>query len=142
MGDFRVQTQSWLLVSRSPAYLIEGSCSGSMGLAFDTIAWTESVPFWQTLADRGQLTSPEMSFWFTRLVGDADAQEEEFGGVFTLGGRNETLYTGDVEFLPLVTNAGRKTYWLLEISGAYLIRPRHVPAFSLRMCFIHRDYGQ
>ena len=121
MGGFRVPNQPWLLADLYPTYLLEGSCSGSMGLAFDTIARTESIPFWQTLADSGQLTTPEMSFWFTRLLGDLDAQGEGFGGVFTLGGRNKTLYTGDVEFLPLVTNVGRETYWLLNVSGMFPI---------------------
>ena len=130
IGRFQVPSQPWLLVNRTPTYLIEGSCAGSMGLAFESLAWTGAVPFWQTLADSGQLTTPEMSFWFTRYVGDANAQEEEFGGTFTLGGRNQTLYTGDVEFLPLVTNAGRKTYWLLGLSRAYLICPRLVSGSS------------
>jgi len=64
-----------------------------------------------------------MSFWFTRFIDDPNASREEFGGIFTLGGRNQTLYTGDVEFLPLVTINGQKTYWLLNVLGAYLIRP-------------------
>jgi len=121
MGSFRVQNQSWLLVDQVPTQLLDGSCSGSMGLAFNNIGWTGATPFWQTLVESGQLTTPEMSFWFTRLIDDQNAQEEEFGGIFTLGGRNQTLYAGDVEFLPLVTNAGRRTYWLLDLSGVYLL---------------------
>jgi len=64
-----------------------------------------------------------MSFWFTRLIGDPNASTEAFGGIFTLGGRNQTSYVGDVEFLPLVTIGGRKTYWLINVSGAYLVPP-------------------
>jgi len=141
MGGFRVQNQTWLLVDQVPTQLLDGSCSGSIGLAFDNIGWTGATPFWQTLADSGQLTTPEMSFWFTRLIDNTNAQEEEFGGVFTLGGRNQTLYAGDVEFLPLVTNAGRRTYWLLDLSGMYLICPRLVSGSSSRECLNHRDHG-
>ena len=119
MGGFQVQRQPWLLVDQTSASL--SSNAGIMGLAFDTIANTGATPFWQTLATTNQLTTPEMSFWFTRLLDDATAQEEEFGGIFTLGGQNKTLYTGDVEFLPLVTNVGRQTYWLLNVSGMFLI---------------------
>jgi len=117
MGGFQVQNQPWLLVDQTSASLLDGSNAGIMGLAFDTIANTGAVPFWQTLAQGGQLTTPEMSFWFTRLLGDTSAQEEEFGGIFTLGGQNQTLFTGDIEFLPLVTSSGRQTYWLLSVSG-------------------------
>ena len=119
MGGFQVQRQPWLLVDQTSSNLLDGSNAGILGLAFDTIANTGATPFWQTLAENGQLTTPEMSFWFTRFLNDPSAQEEEFGGIFTLGGQNQTLYTGDIEFLPLVTNVGRQTYWLLDLSGTY-----------------------
>lgn len=121
MGAFQVQSQPWVLADQVPATVLDGSGSGAMGLAFDSIAYTGATPFWQSLAQGGMLATPEMSFWLTRLLGDQSAQNEDFGGVFTLGGRNQTLYTGDVDFLPLVTNAGRKTSWLINVSGTYLI---------------------
>ena len=141
MGGFQVQNQPWLLVDQTSASLLDGSNAGIMGLAFDTIANTGATPFWQTLASTNKLTTPEMSFWFTRLLSDPNAQEEEFGGIFTLGGQNQTLYTGDVEFLPLVTNVGRETYWLLNVSGMFPIRACLVIGFP-HTCLIHRDHGQ
>ena len=119
MGGFQVQNQPWLLVDQTSASLIDGSNAGIMGLAFDTIAFTGAIPLWQNLAQGGQLLTPEMSFWFTRLLNDSSAQEEDFGGIFTLGGQNQTLFTGDIEFLPLVTNVGQQTYWLLTVSGTH-----------------------
>ena len=113
-----------------------------MGLAFDTIANTQSTPFWQTLAAGNQLTTPEMSFWLTRLLDSQTAQDEDFGGIFTLGGQNKTLYTGDVEFLPLVTNTGRQTYWLLSLSGILLVCTCLVFSFFSPMCSHLRDHGQ
>jgi len=127
MGGFRVPQQSWLLVDQISANLLDGSNAGILGLAFSTIANTQATPFWETLAEGGQLTTPEMSFWFTRFLGSPTAQAEEFGGIFTLGGQNQTLYKGDIEFLPLVTNAGRQTYWLLTVSGTYRFRPYLTP---------------
>ena len=141
MGGFQVQRQPWLLVDQTSGNLLEGSKAGIMGLAFDTIANTESTPFWQTLATSNQLTTPEMSFWFTRLLNDSTAQVEEFGGIFTLGGQNKTLYTGDVEFLPLVADAGLKTYWLLNISGMFLIYASCLWRFLTRAPRF-RDRGQ
>jgi cathepsin D len=139
MGGFQVPKQPWLLVDQTSASLLDGTNAGIMGLAFDTIANTEATPFWQTLAQGGTLASPEMSFWMNRLITDQNAQDEEFGGIFTLGGQNQTLYTGDVEFLPLVTNVGRQTYWLLTVSGPYRIHLCLVLAFFSRTC-LHSDH--
>ena len=126
VGGFQVKLQPWLRVDQISPDFVRGSTSGVFGLAFEALSDIGATPFWQTLADGGQLAAPEMSFWFTRLIGDPNASGEEFGGIFTLGGRNQTLYTGDVEFLPLVTIGGRKTYWIVNVSGAYPTRPRLV----------------
>jgi cathepsin D len=90
-----------------------GSASGIMGLAFPAITATRSTPFWRALGS--QLAAPEMAFYLTRFNDDPSAQEEEPGGVFTLGGVNSTLFTGDIEYLPMPS--GTPTYWLLTMSG-------------------------
>ena len=142
MGGFQVKLQPWLRVDQITGSQEDGSTSGLLGLAFEALADVGATPFWQTLADSGQLGSPEMSFWLTRLIGDPNASTEEFGGIFTLGGRNQSLYTGDVEFSPLVTINGRKTYWLVGVSGVYLIRPRPVPGSFLPICLNIRVESQ
>ncbi|KAG6840112.1 hypothetical protein C0991_008902 [Blastosporella zonata] len=86
-----------------------------MGLAFPTIASTQSVPFWQTLTTTGQLDNPEMSFWITRFRDDPTASQEEPGGVFTLGGTNSSLFTGDIEFINMPTQP--PTFWILSVSA-------------------------
>jgi len=98
--------------------LLDGSVSGILGLAFSTIASTQSTPFWETLANNGQLTTPEMSFWMTRFRDDPTASEEEPGGVFTLGGTNSSLFTGDIEFLNMPVRT--PSFWLLSLSCALI----------------------
>ncbi|KAF9792193.1 aspartic peptidase domain-containing protein [Thelephora terrestris] len=117
MGGFQVTLQPWLLVDQTTSGLLDGTDAGIMGLAYDTIANTGATPFWQTLAAGGKLSTPEMSFWITRESNNPNAPTETFGGVFTLGGQNQTLYQGDVEFLPLVENIGKPTYWLLNVTA-------------------------
>jgi cathepsin D len=85
-----------------------------MGLAWDTISSTQSTPFWQSLATANQLTTPEMAFWLKRLKGTSAAQEAP-GGEFTLGGVNNTLFQGDVEFLDL--EGGQPSFWLLKVAA-------------------------
>jgi cathepsin D len=93
--------------------LLEGSASGIMGLAFSAIASTRSTPFWQALGS--QLSASEMAFYLTRFKDDSNAKDEEPGGVFTLGGTNSSLFTGDIEFLNMPS--GTPTFWLLTMSG-------------------------
>jgi len=87
-----------------------------MGLAFNTISSTDSTPFWEALAKNGDLEAQEMGFYLTRFRGDPSAQQTEYGGVFTLGGTNSSLYTGDIEYLD-VPNGQNPTYWLLPLTG-------------------------
>ena len=140
MGDFQVPSQSWLLVERTSGGILTSFNDGIMGLAFKAAGF--ATPFWQSLTERNKLAIPEMSFWLTRRLGDPNAQDHEFGGVFTLGGQNKTLYKGDVEFLPLVTLAGRQTHWLLNVSGMYPICTRLALDSFSPTGLNPRDHGQ
>lgn len=93
--------------------LLSGSVAGIMGLGFQSIAATNAKPFWQTLADGSQLSSPEMSFFITRFRGNASATTLEPGGTFTLGGTDSSLFSGSIEFLNL---AGTASFWLLNLA--------------------------
>ena len=118
MGSFQVPLQPWLLVNQTSSGFLDGvGGAGIMGLAFNTIAVIGVAPFWQVLASGGAFSTPEMSFWITRGSNDPNAPKETFGGIFTLGGQNQTSYQGDIEFLPLVTDNGKLTFWLLNVSG-------------------------
>ncbi|KAK1232357.1 hypothetical protein PQX77_004521 [Marasmius sp. AFHP31] len=99
-------------VSQVTANLLDGTVSGILGLAFNTIASTRSTPLWQALLNNGELESPDMSFWMTRLRGTRNRQTEAPGGVMTLGGTNQTLFKGDIEFLNTV---GQPSFWLLNL---------------------------
>ncbi|KAJ7305664.1 aspartic peptidase domain-containing protein [Mycena albidolilacea] len=108
-------TEDDMSVTSLSGQLLGGSVSGIMGLAFDAIAATRTTPFWQGLLSSNQLAAPEMAFWLTRFLG-TKFTEEESGGEFTLGGRNTSLFQGDIEFLNL-SMAADPTYWLLRVSG-------------------------
>lgn len=118
MGGFTSTGQTLLVATQLSSGLLDGDASGIIGLAFSALAATGSTPLWQTLLNANQLASPEMAFWLTREIDNPNAQEDEFGGQFTLGGTNSSLFTGDIEFLPLVGSSSRQTFWLLTMSGA------------------------
>ena len=107
-----------------------------MGFGVDTIAKTGATPFWQSIVQGNLSMAPEMGFWLARPGRDS---YQGSSGTLTLGGRDQELYVGDVEFLPLI--AGSKggtpgwpldtgTGWPLNVSGMYLILPRPTFGFS------------
>lgn len=102
-------------VDRVSSSLVDDTLSGIMGLAFDTIASTQSTPFWQALSDGGQLTNKEMGFWLNRQRNNPSASDVEFGGIFTLGGTNSSLYSGDIDFVNMPGT--QRTFWLLSMTG-------------------------
>lgn len=123
LGGFTVQSQTFLEVTQTTANLLSGTMTGIMGLAFPAISSTDSTPFWKSLSDSGQFTTKEFAFWLTRFRGDKTAEDEENGGVLTLGGVNSTLYQGDIEFLDMPSTSSssdQETFWLLDMTGALL----------------------
>jgi len=121
MGGFQVQAQPWLLVCKTTGDLFSTPNDGIMGLGFESISAFGANPFWQNLVDQHQLAAPEMSFYLARHLDNPNAQGDEFGGIFTLGGRNQTLFQGTPEFLPVLTDGGKLTHWLLNAPGMYQI---------------------
>ncbi|KAJ3713100.1 aspartic peptidase domain-containing protein [Lentinula raphanica] len=119
LGGFTVSDQTFLLADELTNGLLDGPVSGIMGLAFESIASTDSTPFWQALVNAGDLSSPEMSFWLAREGSTAsttsvDGDTEVSGGVFTLGGSNTSLFSGDIEFLD---TQGTPSFWLLTMNA-------------------------
>jgi cathepsin D len=98
--------------------LIDGELAGIMGLGFEGIANTQALPFWQALISNNELTNPEFSFFLTRFVNDPNAGSLEPGGVITFGGRNSTLFQGDVDFQTFTLGGNGGTFWLQTVSGA------------------------
>ena len=104
-------------VDQVSSSLLGGELNGIMGLAFEGIANTQAVPFWQALINNNLLTSPEFSFFITRFVNDQSAKPEEPGGVLTMGGINSTLYQGNIDFQPFTPGATGGSFWLQTVSG-------------------------
>jgi cathepsin D len=116
MAGFTISSQTLVLADELSGNVISGSASGLMGLAFQSIAVTNAVPFWQALVSDNQLASPEMSFYLARLDDiPADSDDENPGGTFTLGGTNSSFYTGNIEYTDFPSGV-EESYWLLEMS--------------------------
>lgn len=113
MQSFTVSKQTFVTAERLSDGLIDGSVSGLLGLAFQNLAQTGAVPFWQALINDNQLSSPEMSFHLERSSKTSDQP----GGTFTLGGTDSAAITGDIEFHNLASVDGGPQFWMLQVSG-------------------------
>ena len=98
--------------------LVNAPVSGLMGLAFESLATTKATPFWRALTNYNLLSAPEMSFWLARDLSPVSETSLAPGGVFTLGGTNSTLFSGNIEFLAL---ASTPSFWLLPLSSKYSV---------------------
>ena len=56
-----------------------------MGLGWQALSSSGSVPFWQSLFQANALDEPLMAFYLTRFLNETSASDLEPGGVFTLG---------------------------------------------------------
>ncbi|OSX65970.1 hypothetical protein POSPLADRAFT_1177440 [Postia placenta MAD-698-R-SB12] len=113
-GNMTVQAQTFVAVDAMDEAFFELNTTGILGLAFQGLSATQSVPFWQALVNAGELSNPEMSFYLIRDDGEPFATYDEFGGVFTLGGTDSSLFIGDIDYQDLV---GSPLYWTLSVSG-------------------------
>jgi len=114
MAGFSVDNQVFALCNEVSTGLLVEPVSGLLGLGWADISASRSMPFWQTLVSNGVWDEPVMSFQLTRFVDDPSAEVLEPGGTFTMGFLNQSLYTGDIEYLSL---AARPSYWLLPLTS-------------------------
>jgi len=106
-GSYTVTNQAFAVVNRATSGLLSGDVSGIMGMAFQSLASTNSAPFWQSAK------IDTFAFGITRFVNISSATDVEPGGVMTLGGINTTLFQGDVTYIPLKS----QSYWLIAMDS-------------------------
>jgi len=68
MGGFSVNNQIFGVCDRVSSGLLTTPVSGLLGLAFEAIASSGAMPFWQALVSNGAWDSPLMAFFLTRFV--------------------------------------------------------------------------
>jgi len=113
MAGFQVKQQVFATCDVVSNNLLDSPVSGLMGLGWQSLSSSGSVPFWQSLYQANALDEPLMAFYLTRFVNQSNAQDLEPGGVFTLGATNTSLYTGEIDYQTVDTTA----YWTLTLSN-------------------------
>ncbi|OAV99370.1 hypothetical protein PTTG_04560 [Puccinia triticina 1-1 BBBD Race 1] len=113
-GSYSVKGQPFGAMTVTSKGMFEGSASGILGLSFnDDSAETGIHPFWQK-ANIDTFSISMSGFKDAPLAKtDTPDKPEQPGGVFTLGGVEKSLYTGDINYVPLSS----KTHWQIPIDG-------------------------
>lgn len=112
LAGFEVEDQTFASCHTVTAGLLSGNVSGILGLGFQSIAASEALPWWENLAQRGDIQ--DMGFAFTRYLHSPEAATSVMpGGVATFGNANSSLYVGDISWNPL-TDSG---YWMIAMEG-------------------------
>ncbi|KAF8872837.1 aspartic peptidase A1 [Gymnopilus junonius] len=114
MAGFSVQNQVFAVCDQVSSGLLTSPVSGLLGLGFQSIASSNAMPLWQTLATSGAWDAPLMAFQLTRYLNNTSASKEEPGGSFTMGFTNSSLYTGDIDYVDMPTQG---SYWILSMAG-------------------------
>ena len=94
----------------------KSTLSGIMGLGFQNISALRTPPFWQALDSQSVLSQPVFGFYLERYIDRVDKMITAPGGTLTLGGTNASLYTGDIEFIPM-PDGTTPSYWLQQVQS-------------------------
>lgn len=108
-GDLSIPNQDFAEATNEPGLAFAfGKFDGILGLAYDTISVDKVVPPIYNAINQKLIDEPKFAFY----LGDT-SKDESNGGVFTIGGVDETKYKGEITYLPV----RRKAYWEVEFNG-------------------------
>ncbi|KAM0753465.1 acid protease, partial [Meredithblackwellia eburnea MCA 4105] len=109
------QTQNFVACDNNVDLTSSKDQTGLMGLAWESLAATNSTPFVENLWKSGLLQYPMFGFALATISGveSTNAETVSSGGYFTIGALNHTLYTGDIQWFT-ITNTG---YWSLDLAN-------------------------
>lgn len=123
-----VSSQPFAVGTQVSSNLQDDTTAGICGLGFQALSSAKSEPIWQSAGES------EFSFYLQRASNNvttvssggpggtngpggigrrATASDTTYGGVFTLGGTNSSLYQGSINWSTVIS----KTYWLITLGG-------------------------
>lgn len=93
-----------------------------VGLGWQPLAASGVTPFWQNLYQASVLPFPGFAFQLTRFINTTTSTSNqsyiEPGGSLTIGYLNTSLYSSEINYIPLpnVPISGQ-SYWLIPLEG-------------------------
>jgi len=103
-----VSEQKFAEATKEPGLaFIAAKFDGILGMGFSTISVNHLPTVFDNMVDQKAVDEPVFSFWLNR-----DPKSSN-GGQLVLGGVDESLYTGDIHYLPIT----REGYWQVKMDG-------------------------
>jgi len=104
MNGITILNQTFAEITAEPGIaFIAAGFDGVLGLAFDSISVDHVTPVWYNLLKQNLVPEPIFAFWLNRDPNAAPGH----GGELVLGGVNTNHYSGDITYVPLIS----ETYW-------------------------------
>lgn len=110
-------SQTFAIATSISSGLLGDNVEGIMGFGFESLSTSRSDPFWISSG------AEEFSFYLGADTSQNSSEgnpgaymqvsDEQAGGTFTLGGRNSSLYQGDINWSSVVD----ESYWLITLGG-------------------------
>lgn len=115
IGDIQITEQKFGETTSEPGLAFAfGKFDGIFGLGYDTISANKIVPPFYNAWDQGKLDANKFSFYLSDVSG-SNAKGQD-GGVFVLGGVDESKFTGNLTDIPV----RRKAYWEVALDSIKL----------------------
>ncbi|KAJ1987512.1 aspartic proteinase precursor [Dimargaris cristalligena] len=112
MGGVTVPQQDFAEATKEPGLAFAfGKFDGIVGLGYDTISVNHIVPPFYHMVEQKLIDEPVFAFYLSDENKNKGAE-----GVMTLGGVDESHYTGDITW----ADVRRKGYWEVDLQGARL----------------------
>lgn len=106
LADQTASRQTFAIATSISQGLLGPAVEGIMGLGFPSLSTSKATPFWQAVR------ADEFSFYL-RPSSAQSTVESAPGGTFTLGGRNTSLFQGEINWSTVVD----ESYWLITLGG-------------------------
>lgn len=101
-----VQDTRFAVADQVSSGLVSGNMEGIMGMGFQKLAASGEPPLWVAA------NVDTFSFYLERASLTSNNQEQA-GGIFTLGGTNSSLYQGNISYNTLI----EELYWMVRLGG-------------------------
>ncbi|PWY97632.1 acid protease [Testicularia cyperi] len=101
-----VQNLGFAVATSVSSGLVDSNMDGIMGMGFQRLASSGDKPFWIAA------NADTFSFYLQR-ASFTSSNQLQYGGVFTLGGSNSSLYQGDINYNSVI----EALYWMIDLGG-------------------------
>jgi len=103
-----VENQKFAEATKEPGIaFIAAKFDGILGMGFNTISVNKLPTVFDNMVEQKLVDQAVFSFWLNRNPEDSN------GGQLVLGGVDESLYTGEINYLPV----SKKAYWQVSMDG-------------------------